>query len=201
MQELWKPIKNFENVYEVSNSGQVRRLDTLIPFSGKLAIREGRLMKLTKNSKGYLTIVLCWKGLRKTYSVHLLVADAFILKIPTLTQVNHIDGNALNNTEENLERCTSTYNQLHAYRLGLKPQAEETAKSILSNKQVLEIKLILIQPRLESNNRLYKRIARLYKVSRTSIKWIDKGRTWKSVQLHNGQELTTFDEQNGKNLP
>lgn len=183
MQEAWKDVKKFEGVYQVSNLGRVRRLDTLIPFSGKLAVRKGRLMKLTKNSKGYLTVVLCWKSLRKTYSVHMLVADSFIIKVPTLTQVNHIDGDPLNNIEENLERCTPKYNQEHAYRLGLKPQAEDTSNSVLTNSQVLEIKSALLQPRTQKNTRIYKYIANAYGVSHTTIKWIDQGRTWKSVQL------------------
>jgi ribosomal protein S10 len=184
MQEVWRSVKGFEGVYEVSNLGNVRRLDTLVPFSGTLALRRGRQLKLTRNSKGYLTIILCFGGKRKTFSVHRLVADAFILNVPGLTQINHIDGNTFNNREDNLERCTPGYNQLHAYQTGLKGRGSKSGMAKLNEAQVREIKKELEACTEKFKNRTYKRISERYSVTKSTIKWIDKGRTWRHVKLH-----------------
>ncbi len=200
MQEEWKDITKFEGCYQVSNLGNIKRLDTEIPFKGAVSIRKGRLMKLTRNSKGYLTIVLCWKSKRKTYSVHRLVANSFIPLIAGKDQVNHIDGNTENNCVDNLEWCTPRENQLHALNLGLKNHGEKATISKLTEKEVLLIKQLLAKPREIKNTKLYKLIAKDFNVTYHTIKWIDKGRTWFRLKLHNGQEVAKLDEQLGKNL-
>jgi hypothetical protein len=180
MQEVWKDIEDFVGCYQISNLGVVRRLDTIIPFCGTLSTRKGRTLKSTRNSKGYDTIVLCWKSKRKTYTIHRLVAEVFIPKIPGKDQVNHIDGNPRNNAENNLEWVTPSENQVHAYNLGLKPKGSNSGASKLNEQQVLEIKKSL----LEGASR--KELASRYNVTHSTIKWIDLGRTWRSVILHNG---------------
>jgi hypothetical protein len=185
MYEIWKDIKNYEGCYQVSSRGNIRRLDTQIPFEGTLSIRQGREIKTTRNSKGYLTVVLCWKSLRKTYNVHRLVLETFVPRPDQNTlQVNHKDGNKENNSLENLEWCTASENQLHAYKYNLKGKGSKAGMAKLDENKVLEIK-----KRLKNNqeniakNKLYKLIAKDYGVTGTSIKWIDKERTWRHVQL------------------
>lgn len=171
--QKWKDIKGFEKVYQISDYGEVRRLDTVVPFKGTLSKRKGRLLKPTVNSKGYKTVVLCWKSKRKTKTVHQLVADAFILLVPPLTQVNHIDGDLLNNYLSNLERCTPSYNQLHSYRVN----GRKNPRRKLTEIEVIEIKK---RPKMKR-----KVLAKKFDVTEWCIKQIRAGKTWTHVTVEN----------------
>jgi hypothetical protein len=188
MQEIWKDVKNFEGIYQVSNLGNIRRVATIIPFKGTPSIRKGRLLKPTKNTKGYFTIVLCWKGYRRTVNLHRLIAECFIDNPDNKPQVNHIDGDKLNNHIDNLEWCTPGENQKHAYSTGLKNRNEKFFRSKLTNNDVIKIKRILLLPREVSNNKIYIQLANQFGVSKTSIKWIDQGKTGANIQVHTAEE-------------
>lgn len=110
MQEIWKDMKRFENLYQISNTGKIRSLThNIILKPSIIAYRKG------KNKDGYKVVNI--KG--KIYYIHRLVAEEFIANPNRLPQINHIDGNKLNNNIENLEWCTNSENMLHAYRIGL----------------------------------------------------------------------------------
>ena len=106
--EEWKYIKGYENLYEVSTFGNVRRA------SNKKQLKP----KLPKKPKYYL-VILYKNSTAKTIRIHRLVAETFIPNPENKPQVNHIDGNKLNNRVENLEWCDNSYNQKEAKRLGL----------------------------------------------------------------------------------
>ena len=91
--------------YEISNFGKIRN------------IRTNRTIKPFVSVSGHLRVHLRLDGKRKLYgfSVHRLVANAFIPNIQNLPQVNHIDGNPSNNNVDNLEWCTPSHNIRHAY--------------------------------------------------------------------------------------
>jgi len=80
------------------------------------------------SSHGYLYVRLCrnWKG--KHYSIHRLLATAFIENKNTYPCINHIDGNKLNNKLDNLEWCTYSHNISEAYRLGLHANPKRNQK-------------------------------------------------------------------------
>ena len=107
--ESWKPVVGFEALYSVSNIGRVRRE---MPAKGT---RPGFILK--PNSNGYyLRVRLSSNGdCRKYWLVHCLVAAAFIGPKPHRFDVNHKDGNKLNNVVENLEYLTRGDNMRHAY--------------------------------------------------------------------------------------
>lgn len=69
--------------------------------------------------RGYYIVTLCKGKERKTKKIHRLVAEAFIPNVENKLQVNHIDGNKLNNNVKNLEWCTDSENMIHAYKTGL----------------------------------------------------------------------------------
>lgn len=106
MLEIWKPIDGFDN-YEVSNHGNVRRI-------GKQNLKSAV-------TRGYARLALRKEGKSHNKYVHRLVASAFLTnKDINKNQVNHIDGNKLNNTVCNLEWVTCSENHFHAYATGLK---------------------------------------------------------------------------------
>ena len=76
-----------------------------------------KIMKLSKNHKGYLQVCLTLDGKKVTKRVHRLVAESFIPNPKGLPQVNHIDGDKTNNDISNLEWCDNSQNQKHAYRV------------------------------------------------------------------------------------
>ena len=117
--EIWKPIKGFENIYEVSNLGRVESLARSIKaMYGKAThyseqkVKE-RILKPSFSTYGYAYVTLSKNGKSKTTLVHRLVAEAFLDNPDNLPCVNHKDENPRNDTVENLEWCTYTYNNTY----------------------------------------------------------------------------------------
>lgn len=106
MNEVWKPIKNYEGVYEVSNLGNVRGLNRIDADNKRI---KGRVLRQCSNSK-YLTVQLCMDGKPIRRYVHRLVAETFIENIDDKPQVNHIDENYRNNKSSNLNWMTRKEN-------------------------------------------------------------------------------------------
>lgn len=99
MNEIWKDIEGYPN-YQVSSMGRVK----------SLKYGKEKMLKGTKNSKGYFQVILCKDGKLKHYYIHRLVAYAFINNPNNLPQVNHKDEDKTNNMVENLEYCDRIYN-------------------------------------------------------------------------------------------
>lgn len=103
---IWKPVKNYEDCYAVSDTGLVKRTD----------VNPERTLKPSHDQDGYFIVSLCKKNKRTTRSVHKLVANAFIPNPDNKPQINHKNGVRDDNRVENLEWCTVAENNLHAYR-------------------------------------------------------------------------------------
>lgn len=106
IKEEWRPIEGYEGLYEVSNTGKIVACEK-IDKNGNL--RKRKVLKIFKR-KGYYIVQIGGIGNKKTYSVHRLVAKAFIPNPDNFPQVNHKDENKLNNHVNNLEWCTPYYN-------------------------------------------------------------------------------------------
>ena len=108
--EIWKPIKGYEGLYEVSNFGRIRSLDRWCSHRRGKQLKKGKILKLLKDTSGYLFVRLCKNNKVKTYLVHRLVAEAFIDNPNNLPQINHKDECKTNNIVSNLEWCDRKYN-------------------------------------------------------------------------------------------
>ena len=120
MQEIWKDVVDYEGYYQVSNLGNVRSVDMWFERDVKnMRFRKSQMLSGCVNGNGYILVVLFKHGVGKNFNVHRLVADAFIPNPENLPQINHIDGDKINNFVDNLEWVDQRENQLHAFRTGL----------------------------------------------------------------------------------
>jgi len=122
-QEVWKDIKNYEGIYQVSNLGRVYNC------------RYNRFLSTpTNRKKKYVDVVLNKNGIAKSYKVHRLVAEAFIPNPNNLPFVNHKDENPSNNCVDNLEWCTNEYN----LNYGNAHKKQALSRSVLTKQQILD---------------------------------------------------------------
>lgn len=117
IEEIWKDVKGYEGLYQISSLGRIKSLKKIDDY-GKI-IKEN-IRKLQIDKDGYFMISLWNKGKCKTLRVNRLVAETFIPNPNYKPVVNHIDGDKQNNIVSNLEWCTGSENDLHAYKLGLR---------------------------------------------------------------------------------
>lgn len=167
MREVFEDLKGYEELYQISDQGRVfskRRL------SGNRIIY-GRELYNYVTEDGYLKVNLCKNGVSKRFYVHRLVASQFIPNLLSLPQVNHKDGNKLNNQVSNLEWCTKKENQDHAVKCNLMQHGESRPSSKLTEKDVIEI--YKLKGVLKASL-----IAERYKVSKNTINVILRGDKW-----------------------
>ena len=120
MEEIFKDIKGYEGLYQVSNKGRVRILN----------YRKTGVCRIKKTyfKNGYERLSLCKNGKYKNYFVHRLVANTFLQNPYDLSQVNHKDEDKTNNCVSNLEWCTAKDNINYGTR------NERVSKSMIGNK-------------------------------------------------------------------
>lgn len=124
--EKWKPVTKpgFESTYEVSNLGRVRSKDRWIRVAGHMTFRRGKVLRPCINrNNGYYYIVLSRPGVQEEFTVHRLVANAWLPRVKGLDFINHKNENKLDNRACNLEWCTPRYNVLYH---GLSKRQAET---------------------------------------------------------------------------
>ena len=109
--EIWKPIAELQNLYEVSNFGRVRSVArSTLHSDGKTTTHKSRILKQQVNKKGYYRVKITVARKPKSFIVHRLVAQHFIDNHKGLKEVNHKDEIKTNNHVLNLEWCDTAYN-------------------------------------------------------------------------------------------
>lgn len=118
--ENWKPIKGYENHYEVSDLGRVRSISRFVPFMNSQKYCPSQIKKSTRHYKNkYHSVLLKVEQEEKRFSLSRLVAEHFIPNPDNKPEVNHKFGNKDDNRAVSLEWATSVENAQHAIRIGL----------------------------------------------------------------------------------
>lgn len=140
LSEVWRPVKGYEGLYEVSNLGNLRSVDRYVKIGKGYGLLKGKPKKPSLNSGGYLITTLSKNGQVKNYSVHRLVADAFC-ENPNRERFNvvdHINTDTLDNRAENLRWCDTAGNlanpiskkrRTEAVRRSITPERTEKANA------------------------------------------------------------------------
>ena len=135
--ETWKNVVGYEGLYLVSNTGVVKSLGNGKCTNPNHCVEKELTIRTSIN--GYKRVKVYKDGVRKTVSVHRLVAQAFIPNKENKPQVNHKDGNKANNHVDNLEWATAKENILHSVSNGL--QVNKKGSQHPQSKAVLQLDL------------------------------------------------------------
>lgn len=112
--EIWKDIKGYEGLYQVSNMGNIRSSDRIVHVKHSHReydeLRKGKIVKGLPRRHGYLAVFLYKDGKRRHESIHRLVAEAFCARREGDTDVNHKNEIKTDNRASNLEWCTHKEN-------------------------------------------------------------------------------------------
>lgn len=119
MQEVWKDIVGYEGCYQVSNLGNVKALRRMFTPNGATRFTKEKLANFYINKSGYVKVQMSLNSKQKSYSVHRLVAIAYLPNDQNKQEVNHKDGNKLNNVISNLEWSTRSENVIHGIKNNL----------------------------------------------------------------------------------
>lgn len=167
--ETWVTIQEYFGnncKYQISNFGNVRSITS----KGKI-----RYVKAVTFGSGYLGVRLPFKNKIHSVYIHRLVALYFIPNIFNKNQVNHIDGNRLNNHYTNIQWVTSKENINHSYYKGTSKVGEERHNTKYTNDQVRDIR-----NRYDSGMRIAE-ICRIFNYDKNTVYCIVKRMTYKSV--------------------
>ena len=132
--EEWRDVPEYEDIYQVSNYGRVRRI-----YNGKV-----KVMTQRHRGKGYLGVTLLKNGTKKDFYVHRLVAETFIPNQDNLPQVNHKNLNKEDNSVENLEWVTAVDNMRHRFMYGAPIKKKQYTSFRRKRKNTIKIKQYLL---------------------------------------------------------
>ena len=175
MQEVWKDIPGYEGIYQISTSGQIKSSDRPVWHGTFMYTRKGTIRK-PFDARGYKALNLSKDGKKTFFTVHRLVALTFIPNPDNLPEINHKDGNKLNNHVDNLEWCTPSQNTQHAVDTGL------LSKQILIENSRKGADKISVRLRCEDTGEIFGKIsdiAKVLKIKQLTAETVAKGRTHK----------------------
>lgn len=129
--EIWKDIKGYESLYQISNTGKIKSLQRYVcSKNGSKQLIKEKIRKTSITTAGYEYVVLANKGENKTLLVHRLVAETFLPNPFNLKCVNHKDENKHNNNVSNLEWCNYEYNNTYK-DIHLRRNKDNTTRKVI----------------------------------------------------------------------
>ena len=142
--------------------------------------RNEKQLKPSKDNGGYLGVNVCKNGIVKRFMIHRMVGECYLDNVNNLPEINHEDGNKLNNTYSNLKWTTSSDNKKHAYNNGLMmaPKGEKSKVSKLKNEDVIYIRE-KYKPRDKQYNK--EKLSTMFNISQSTINQIISNKTWKHI--------------------
>jgi len=166
--EIWKPVINYEGLYEISDFGQIKS------FSRPRNWHE-KILKLNLKRDGYLQITLWKNKIPKTFLVHRLVLETFIGPCPEGMECRHLDNNKSNNQLNNLRWDFPSENRKDIIKYGTIAHQKGILHGMakLTEEDVKEIKKLLKTRKLKQ-----RKIAKIYNVSEKTISSIKLGKSW-----------------------
>jgi hypothetical protein len=177
--ETWKDVVGFEGKYAVSDKGRIKGLRReKMQSHGVLIVLKEKERKPVVNRCGYLCLNLNDgpSGKLQSKKVHRLVAEAFIENPKNHKEVNHIDGNKLNNRKENLAWCSRSENIKHSFETGLRShKGENHPSNKLKDSDILKIRELFSQGETQTA------IAKTYNVSQVLIGRIVNKKAWNHI--------------------
>lgn len=142
MKEVWKDIKGFEGLYQISNYGRVKSLERERTFGNRIRVVPEKIINPDKKKSGYLFYHLYSGGRKeKDLYAHRLVAQAFIPNPLGKKDVNHKDGNKSNNYVENLEWATRSENIRHSYNVLKRSRIKPIGSNNKTSKPIIQLTL------------------------------------------------------------
>jgi len=139
--EIWKDVKGYEGMYQVSNLGRVKSLDRYVNSGyGKQRLHRGKILKPKLDKDGYLDVGTRVYGEAVHFRPHREMAIAFIPNPENKPQVNHIDFDKTNNSIENLEWSTPQEQIAHNYKNKKHAHGERQHKAKLTETEVIELR-------------------------------------------------------------
>ena len=177
-QEIWKDILGFETRYQISNLGRVKSLiRTFTKKDGVKMTIGGKLLTIQESE--YLKVSFSECGNTNTFTIHRLIAIAFIPNPKNKPQVNHIDGNKHNNDIQNLEWCTSRENVIHAIDSGLMNGRLKGSKNHFS--KLNEVEVLYIRKNFNHTNISMKELTSKFNIKKATLYRIINRTAWKHI--------------------
>lgn len=171
--EIWKAVEGFEDLYDVSNFGRVRRKRyTNRHIDIKI---QPKLLKLTKTKLGYIRTTLSKKGMPSGFFVHVLVLKTFVGQAPQGCECAHMDGTRDNNHIDNLKWTTRKENHAHKKIHGTSQHGQNNPFAKLTEKDVLKIR------ELRSKGKTLKEVSSIFNVSMRNISIITNRGSWTHI--------------------
>lgn len=166
IEEIWKSIINYEELYEVSNYGRVKSLPR------KWRLKE-KILKSSQGFGGYLYVNLCKNKKQTLWRIHKLVLEAFLGPCSFGMEVCHNDGNPENNFVGNLRYDTRKNNIKDTMKHGRTTTGVKNRHAKLNNKKIIEIR---------ESKLSYGELATRYSVSESNICLIKNKKRWKHIE-------------------
>lgn len=184
--EIWKDIPGFEGYYQASNLGNIKSLDRTIATKNRWGQDnprkyKGKAIKPQFSKVGYYVVKLNTGKFSRSYYIHHLVMKSFTPNPDPirLSNINHKDGNKLNNRLENLEWCTPKQNTRHGIEMGLTPvpgKGTDNPRAQLVEEQVHQIRDLY-----KTNQYTYNQLGNMFNVSKHTIADIVLKRNWQHI--------------------